>query len=119
MPIGNIDDFKKYIPVLQKDQICIITLPTPKQEILANYISESQSVFKIFCFGAAIAMASGEEKALPDKFLNFFFAEALWRLQFEPRRRIKRLIESFLYYFKGEFSGKYNKLKFIVINEKF
>ena len=119
LPIGNLDDFKKYIPVLQKDQICIITLPTPKQEILANYIAESQSFFKIFCFGAAIAMASGDEKALPDKFLNLFFAEALWRLQFEPRRRIKRLIESFLYYFKGELSGKYNKLKFKVINEKF
>jgi colanic acid biosynthesis glycosyl transferase WcaI len=119
LPIGNIDDFKKYIPVLQKDQICIITLPTPKQEILANYISERQSVFKIFCFGAAIAMASGEEKAVPDRFSNLFFVEALWRLQFEPRRRIKRLIESFLYYFKGELSGKYSKLKFKVINEKF
>ena len=119
LPFGNINDFKKYIPVLHKDQICIITLPTPKQEILANYISESQNFFKIFCFGAAISMASGEEKSLPERFSNLFFAEALWRLQFEPIRRIKRLIESFLYYFKGEFSGKYNKLKFIVINEKF
>ena len=119
LPFGNIDDFKKYIPVLHKDQICIITLPTPKQEILANYISESQSFFKIFCFGAAISMASGEEKSLPEKFSNLFFAEALWRLQFEPSRRIKRLIESFLYYFKGEFNGKFDKLQFIVINEKF
>jgi hypothetical protein len=35
------------------------------------------------------------------------------------QQRIKRLIESFLYYFKGELSGKYNKLKFEVLNEKF
>ena len=119
LPYGSIDDFKKYIPVLQKDQICIITLPTPKQEILANYISENQTFFKIFCFGAAISMASGEERTIPDKFSNILFAEAMWRLQFEPIRRIKRLIESFLYYSKGEFSGKYNKLKFIIVNEKF
>jgi hypothetical protein len=119
LPYGNIDDFKKYIPVLHKDQVCFITLPTPKQEILANYISESQNFYKIFCFGAAIAMASGEEKVLSDKYSKFFFAEALWRIQFEPIRRIKRLIESLLYYFIGELSGKYNKIKFIVINEKF
>ena len=119
LPFGNIDDFKKYIPVLHKDQICIITLPTPKQEILANYISENQNFFRIFCFGAAVAMASGDEKSLPDKYLNLFFAEALWRLQFEPKRRIKRLIETFIYYLKGELVGKYNKLKFKVLNEKF
>jgi glycosyltransferase involved in cell wall biosynthesis len=119
LPIGNLDDFKKYIPVFKKEQICFITLPTPKQEILANYISENQNNFKIFCFGAAVAMASGDEKSLPDKYLNLFFAEALWRLQFEPRRRIKRLIETILYYFKGELAGKYNKLKFNVLNEKF
>jgi len=119
LPIGNLEDFKKYIPVFKKDQICIITLPTPKQEILANYISENQNFFRIFCFGAAVAMASGDEKTLPDKYLNLFFAEALWRLQFEPRRRIKRLIETFVYYFKGELVGKYKKLKFTVLNEKF
>jgi colanic acid biosynthesis glycosyl transferase WcaI len=119
LPFGNIEDFKKYIPVFKKDQICFITLPTPKQEILANYISENQKFFKIFCFGAAVAMASGDEKSLPDKYLNLFFAEALWRIQFEPRRRIKRLIETFFYYFKGELLGKYSKLKFNVLNEKF
>jgi|694.fasta_scaffold26806_2 colanic acid biosynthesis glycosyl transferase WcaI len=119
LPIGNLEDFKKYIPVFKKDQICIITLPTPKQEILANYISENQIFFRIFCFGAAVAMASGDEKSLPDKYLNLFLAEALWRLQFEPRRRIKRLIETFTYYFKGELVGKYKKLKFKVLNEKF
>ena len=119
LPFGNLDDFKKYIPVFKKEQICFLTLPTPKQEILANYISENQNNFKIFCFGAAVAMASGDEKTLPDKYLNLFFAEALWRLQFEPRRRIKRLIETFVYYFKGELVGKYKKLKFTVLNEKF
>ena len=119
LPYGNVEDFKKYIPVFKKDQICILTLPTPKQEILANYISEHQNFFKIFCFGAAVAMASGDEKSLPDKYLNLFFAEALWRLQFEPRRRINRLIETFLYYFKGEILRKYSKLKFKVLNEKF
>ena len=64
-------------------------------------------------------MASGEEKSLPERYSNLFFAEALWRLQFEPTRRIKRLIETFIYYLKGELVRKYNKLKFKVLNEKF
>jgi glycosyltransferase involved in cell wall biosynthesis len=119
LPYGNLEDFKKHVPVFKKDQICIITLPTPKQEILANYISDSQNFYKIFCFGAAVAMASGDEKVIPDKYSNLFFAEALWRLQFEPRRRIIRLILTLIYYFRGELTRKYSKLKFKVMHEKF
>ena len=119
LPYGNINDFIEYIPVFEKNQICIITLPTPKQEILANYLSQNQKFFKIFCFGAAVSMSSGDEKALPDTFANFFFAEALWRLQYEPKRRLLRILETLIFYFKGEFNGKYNKLKFDILNEKF
>jgi len=111
LPMGNIDDFIKYIPVFKKDDICIITLPTPKQENLACYIADSQKYYKIFCFGGAINMASGLEKPLPEKFNKYFFAESLWRLQYDTYRRVKRLIETLIYYIIGEVSGVYNKIK--------
>ena len=119
LPYGNIDNFIEYIPVFEKNQICIITLPTPKQEILANYLSQNQKFFKIFCFGAAVNMSSGDEKALPDIFANYIFAESLWRLQYEPKRRIARIMETLVFYFKGELRGKYSNLKFDILNEKF
>lgn len=119
LPFGDLNSFKKYVPFFEKDQVCFITLPSPKQEILANYISENQRFFKIFCVGAALSMASGDEKTLPNIFNKIFFAEALWRLQYEPKRRIKRLIETLIYYLKGELFSKYTKLKAEIVHEKF
>ena len=111
LPFGKIDDFVKYIPVLDDTDLCILTLPTPKQEILANYIKKTQHNFKILCIGGAINMLSGSEIPLPKILENFFFAEALWRLQFDTFRRVKRLIISILLYIKGEFVGCYNNIK--------
>jgi hypothetical protein len=56
-------------------------------------------------------MLSGSEKPLPKLFEKIFFAEALWRLQFDTNRRIKRLIISSILYIRGEFSGVYSKIK--------
>jgi colanic acid biosynthesis glycosyl transferase WcaI len=119
LPYGELNDFKDYIPIFEKNQMCIITLPTPKQEILANHISQVQNFYKIFCLGAAVSMSSGDEKTLPNKYANIIFAEALWRLQYEPKRRILRIIETLAYYFIGVLRGKYKKIKFEVLNEKF
>jgi len=111
LPFGEVIDFIKYIPFLESTDICILTLPTPKQEALANYIRKTQSHYKIICIGGAINMLSGSEKPLPKLFENIFFAEAIWRLQFDTSRRIKRLIISSILYIRGEFSGVYNKIK--------
>ena len=96
-----------------------MTIPTPKQEKLANYIFETQINCKIVCLGGALNMASGLEKILPEKFNHIFFAEALWRLRFDTIRRSGRLIYTFYYYLLGEIFRKYKKINFIVINEKF
>jgi hypothetical protein len=56
-------------------------------------------------------MASGLEKPLPEKYNKYFFAESLWRLQYDTYRRVKRLIETLIYYIIGEVSGVYNKIK--------
>jgi colanic acid biosynthesis glycosyl transferase WcaI len=119
LPFGDLNSFKNYVPFFEKDQVCLITLPSPKQEILANYIAKNQRFFKIFCVGAALSMASGDEKPVPIIFNKIFFAEALWRLQYEPKRRIKRLFETFIYYLKGEMLNKYAKFKAEIIHEKF
>jgi hypothetical protein len=119
LPFGNINDFKKFIPTFEEDEICLITLPTPKQEMLAEYISETQHYFKIFCIGGGLAMISGDEKPIPEKFDYFFFSETVWRLQFETIRRIKRLLSTFIFYIKGELFGKFTNLKLKILNEKF
>jgi colanic acid biosynthesis glycosyl transferase WcaI len=112
LPIGNVDQFKKYIPKFNKDEICIITLPTPKQENLASFIAEHQMHYKIFCFGGAVNMASGLEPPLPNYFSKIFFAETLWRLRFDTSRRLARLIETLYSYTKGEILKKYKKITF-------
>jgi UDP-N-acetyl-D-mannosaminuronic acid transferase (WecB/TagA/CpsF family) len=91
-----------------------MTIPTPKQEILANYIRSTQKNFKIICIGGAINMLSGTEKIVPVLLNRFYFGEALWRLQFDFKRRIKRLTSTLFYYLKGN-KKKYYKI--IEINE--
>ena len=116
LPIGNIDIFKSYMPILEPTDFIIITLPTPKQELLANYIRSTQKNYKIICIGGAINMLSGSEKSVPNFLGKFIFGEAIWRLQFDFARRSKRLFITLCCYIIGEFRGAYNKIK---INERF
>ena len=116
LPYGNLNDFVNLIPIFNEDEICITTLPTPKQEILANYVAKTQKNFKFICIGGAINMASGVEKVVPRIMQRFFVGETIWRLQFDTRRRIKRLILTLYYYIQGEFFNKFNDL--VIVNQK-
>ena len=118
LPYGDLKDFKKKVPEFDNKQVCFITLPTPKQEILANYIQENQKYFKLFCFGAAINMASGEERPLPSFLEKIFFAETIWRLQYETLRRTRRLLNSFTSYLKGKKKNMYINFIFKKIDEE-
>ena len=61
-------------------------------------------------------MASGDEKPIPIFFENYGL-EFLWRLKSDPKRRIKRLIVSLLYYLKAEILLKFvNQKKIFVDN---
>lgn len=117
LPFGNLENFINLIPVFKEDEICITTLPTPKQEILANYVAESQKFFKIICLGGAINMLSGEEKSVPKFFEKFFIGETIWRLQFDSIRRVIRLCETAIYYIYGELFKKFDEFK-IKINKQ-
>ena len=88
-----------------------MTLPTPKQELIANYIADTNKKFKIICIGGSIAIAAGDEKVVP----NFLYSlEFLWRLRYETKRRVSRLFTSFIYYIIGRFfNNKLNNLKII------
>lgn len=80
---------KKFI----NNSLIILTLPTPKQELLANLIIKDYPECNILCIGGSINMLSGYEKRAPNLFYKLNF-EWLWRLRFDTKRRILRLIES-------------------------
>ena len=103
LPFGKIDDIIKTKIKLTDKTLTLITLPTPKQEKLAYYLEKKNSNFKIICIGASIAIASGEEKEVPNFFRNYEF---LWRLKNDFLRRSKRILETFYYYLKGRFNNK-------------
>jgi UDP-N-acetyl-D-mannosaminuronic acid transferase (WecB/TagA/CpsF family) len=73
----------------QTTDLIFITLPTPKQELIAIELAKRLHNYKIICIGGSIAIFSGEEKEVPKIFNNFEF---IWRLQYETLRRIQRLL---------------------------
>lgn len=97
LPYGNIDFLKTKLTKLfiKKKDLILITLPTPKQEQLARYLVLKNRYYKIICIGASVAIASGEEKEVPEYLKNFEF---IWRLRYEPKRRLIRLLISFYHY---------------------
>ena len=112
LPYGSIQDIlKKFNYKSSKNELIFTTLPSPKQEILANYISKNNQHFKIVCIGGAISIACGDEKEVPKILYKYEF---LWRLQFESKRRIKRLLHTFFSYLYGKYIGKrFDNLKVI------
>ena len=57
LPFGNINKILKTKIKLIDKSLTLITLPTPKQEKLAYYLSKKNSKYKIICIGASIAIA--------------------------------------------------------------
>jgi glycosyltransferase involved in cell wall biosynthesis len=104
LPYGNIQKIiKNFKHKTSKSELIFITLPTPKQEMLADYISKRNKYFKVICIGGSIAIACGDEKEVPSIFYSFEF---LWRLKYETKRRFVRLISSLFNYFYGRYINK-------------
>ena len=110
LPYANIHKLKSLIPRIENDTICLITLPTPKQEQIAEFISLRQDNYKIFCIGGAINMNSGEEKPCP-KYMEDYGLETFWRLRTDTRRRTIRLIKTLYWFGKGILFRKFKNLK--------
>ena len=114
LPFGKIEIIKKTKIRLPNNSLTFITLPTPKQEKLANHLSKINKNYKIICIGASIAIASGDEKVVPELLKNYEF---LWRLRSDFFRRLKRIIETLVYYFKGKYIDKiFTNIRFIKID---
>jgi UDP-N-acetyl-D-mannosaminuronic acid transferase (WecB/TagA/CpsF family) len=104
---GNINKIKKKMTYkIKKNEIIMITLPTPKQEQLAEHLISYNKNYKIICIGGSINIASGIEEAVPKLLYQLEF---IWRLKYETRRRLMRLINTFLNYIMGRFI--YNSFK--------
>jgi hypothetical protein len=104
LPYGDIQKIlENFKYKSSKNELIFTTLPTPKQEIMAQYISENSKYFKIICIGGSIGIACGDEKEVPKILYNFEF---LWRLKFETRRRLHRIIWSLIYYVYGRYIRK-------------
>ena len=107
MSMSNVEQLKKEIPRIYNDELVLLTLPTPKQEIIASEISELNDKYSIICIGGALNMLGGSEPPPPKILENYF--EFIWRLRFDPKRRIRRLFRSAIYYLFGEISNEYKK----------
>ena len=104
LPYGNIDQITKNFNYnIKKDEIILITLPTPKQEQLAEYLITKNKNFRIICIGGSINILSGLEKVVPGVIYPFEF---IWRLRYETFRRSKRLITTFISFLKGKYLDK-------------
>ena len=104
LPYGDIQTIlKNFKYKALKNELIFTTLPTPKQEILADYISKNNKFFKIICIGGSVSIACGDEREVPAFLYNFEF---LWRLRYETWRRSKRLIHSLYSYIVGKYINK-------------
>lgn len=79
------------------NDLILITLPTPKQEQLSNYLSKKILYHKIICIGGGLAMASGKLPKTP-KLISDMGLEWLWRLRSDTFRRLYRLFYTFIIY---------------------
>jgi glycosyltransferase involved in cell wall biosynthesis len=90
-------DFKTIVQSIKfkflDSDLILITLPTPKQEFIAIELAKKLHNYKIICIGGSVAIFSGEEKEVPKLLNNFEFA---WRLQYETKRRINRLLHTLI-----------------------
>ncbi len=117
LPYGKIMDIKKLCNYkLSKNELTLITLPTPKQEIIAEQLKKNNKHFHIVCIGGGLRMASGEEKPPPKLFENYGL-ETIWRLRNETFRRVKRLVISFYYFLVGYKNNNFKEI-ILEINEK-
>ena len=107
-------DIKKFVPKIEKNTLVLITLPTPKQEILSSEIIKKSRYYKILCIGGGLSIAAGEIKKCP-RVLYDLGLEFIWRLRTDTLRRLKRLIVTLLIFIFSLLTGKLSKLKVIII----
>lgn len=94
LPYGNLEIIKKSLSKykIKKNSLIFLTLPTPKQELLAIELAKKNKFYKIICIGGSINMFTGQEKVVPN---SIKYLEFIWRLRYETYRRLLRLLNTF------------------------
>jgi exopolysaccharide biosynthesis WecB/TagA/CpsF family protein len=100
LPYADIKKIINKIPKIKKNSLILLTLPTPKQEIIAEAILKKYSFSKIICIGGGLKIASGSEMKCPNLLYNLGL-EFLWRLKTDTKRRAIRLLSSLFYFLKS------------------
>jgi N-acetylglucosaminyldiphosphoundecaprenol N-acetyl-beta-D-mannosaminyltransferase len=117
VPYANVSEIIKYLKKkevpMSTNYLYLITLPTPKQEYIANFLYKKK--MKIICIGGGLALASGSEKVCPN-FMYLMGLEFLWRLQFETGRRLIRLLISITLFIYKILNLSIFRLKFRLIS---
>jgi glycosyltransferase len=93
---GKIFEVAERMKPSKPNELTIICLPTPMQELCAMYIASKSKKFKIICVGGALHMVTGNERPISNKY-DFPLLETLYRLRNDTRRRIIRLFRAFFY----------------------
>ena len=93
---GKIFEVAERMKPSKGNEVTIICLPTPMQELCAMFIASKSKKFKIICVGGALHMLTGHERPISDKF-DYPFLETLYRLRNDTRRRIMRLLRAFFF----------------------
>ena len=115
LPYSSIEEIYNNCPKnFSENDLIMCTLPTPKQEYLAELIRKNEKYYKILCVGGAVSMASGEDKPVPE-FMDNLGLEFLWRLKKETFRRVTRLLLTYGFFLYGKFKGRYNSIKTEII----
>ena len=107
LPYDNIEKLLQKVDRIKflNHSLIILTLPTPKQELIANKIIKKYPYTNIICIGGSINILSGYEKKTP-MILYKLNLEWLWRLKFDSKRRFLRLLESLFLLIKIKLTGK-------------
>jgi glycosyltransferase involved in cell wall biosynthesis len=109
LPYENIENLYKYLPNIKKNELILITIPTPKQELLAIELARRNMNYKIICIGGSLNIVSGTEPVTPH-ILYKYNLEFIWRLRFDTIRRSIRLFETLIYFTIGILTKSYNKI---------
>lgn len=104
LPYGKISKLiRNFKHKIKRNELILITLPTPKQEQLAEYLVSINNNFQIICIGGSINIVSGLEKEVP---AIIYPLEFIWRLRYETFRRTERLLKTFYSYMIGKYVKK-------------
>ena len=101
-------NIKKYAPKVKKNSLILITLPTPKQEMLSDEIIKKNKYYKILCIGGGLSIATGEVKNCPN-YISRIGLEFIWRLRTDTFRRISRLLFTLVMFIFYLINGKLKK----------